>query len=190
MVKKILVVFDINGTLAHRLKNTSESHPAPSFIYSNTTVIPRPHLTHFLSSIDFVSVGIWTSMPKAWAEQFANKLFPKRVQVVMGGNWCSIGATRSKIKDLNVFFTSRHLNRESLWNATNTIIVDDSVSKGSANMDNMILIPVFNSRRKGEDINLLILLDWFLKHRERFEAGDDVRDILRTSPIEFIKSNK
>ncbi|KAL2914357.1 hypothetical protein HK105_206129 [Polyrhizophydium stewartii] len=212
-MRPLLVVFDLNGTLLQRLARSNEKTLArqnrflpeePDFGVRKSKVYLRPYtdtLFAQLGAMPDVSFGVWTSAQPENARPLARAalgaVFGSQA-FVLDRTHCKnapMGVASSKVvKDLSVIWNSPIFNPGGRWSETNTIIIDDSPGKSRKNPFNALFIPEFTyltptSRFSdpAKDIALFSLLMWL----RRLEASgfDDIREIVRTSPIYQISGN-
>lgn len=170
-----LIVLDIDGTLIHRIfnKKRRRKHIAqnPNFSIRNGLydIYKRPYLDDFLYFLfDRYRVAIWGDAVQWNVDSMTEKLF--------GTNW-----------QLEFVFSTDHMiNRDfksidaitklsnGKWNHTNTIIIDDNISRIYKNSrTNTISIPRYYIQHADWDCTLMLLMK-FLKNID-IEKKRDVR---------------
>jgi len=135
---KPLLVLDLNGVLCHRIRKTREDmyphlvyRPSPVCVAS-TRIVPRTNLVHFLTFLDtHFTLAVWTSAKGKTAKQLVSLLIPdkisKKLLFIWAQNQCNIvpaGVESIFVKNLEKAWSSF-----PLWNASNTLLMDDSPDK-------------------------------------------------------------
>ena len=152
-----LLVLDINGILCHRIR-THREPPHVSYRPSlgtvvKTPVIPRPQLVSFLQYLQqHFCVAIWTSAKAKTANLLIQKLLPthisQRLLFCWGQDKCRAKTCLADVvweKDLASVW-----KEYPLWNAHNTLLVDDSPEK-CIQRTNAIHPPSLNGQEGGGD---------------------------------------
>lgn len=120
---KILVVFDLNGTLITRL-NAKEyrvfkkaNSIAPDFTVNKSKVFKRPHWDKFLEALmklPHIEVAVWTSAQPNNAVPLTEKLFGKyvnRLQFILDRSHCEDAPMGVKVdtavKNLELVFDTK-----------------------------------------------------------------------------------
>jgi NLI interacting factor-like phosphatase len=186
----VLIIFDINGTLLERIKNSKDLAYASKskWQYENFGIYTRPYAREMLEELRAFGYkfGLWTTMNQSFAVTVGQKFItpPFKMEFTIGGHFCKrVG--NAKVKDLSVIFNDLRIDRTERWADHNTILVDDTKEKGRMNADNMIVIPTFDSRKDPLDLKLVVLLEYFKAHWSKFEQGQDVRSVLKDNPIDW-----
>ncbi|KAI5293399.1 hypothetical protein KEM52_005583 [Ascosphaera acerosa] len=166
--RPLLVILDMNGTLLHRKKKTN-----------NATC--RPNLHAFMDSLLQTHRGmIWTStMPENTTSLLAT-IFPptKRRQFV--DVWARDRLRLSQrdytnkvqvYKNLDWVWQDRVVRKSGSWDQSNTVLVDDSRTKGASHPYNLLEIPEFVARRGGAAAAAA--------SEDAFDEGEALRTVLR-----------
>jgi hypothetical protein len=179
-VSKILVVFDINGTLLTRIKKF-QVNPESSHLISGT-ICMRPHATELAEFLNEnnIDYAFWTTQGEKKAEEafeclkqfgFINSKF----------SWKSDMCVKRCIKDLRVV-------QENFpeYNKNNIIIVDDSDHK-IVDKDRFIKITSFNIYNLANDDGLIILHDYIKRLFKSLNQKnfDDCCLFMRKNPFSF-----
>lgn len=170
---KILVLFDLNGTLIDRSKERNK--------YGKQIYKIRPGwktLVNYLSKSQLFCVGLWTSAMRHNMIHIVNKLLGNRriACFLHRGNVClkdEMGKEEwSTVKDLRFIWKKSG----DYWNERNTIIVDDTPSKVRLQPENAIRIPsckgklcVNVSETKCTELQTMIYKSEVLKDNALFE---------------------
>ena len=164
--QRLLVVLDLNGTLLERKRTLQNRWKRSSVITA------RPGLTDFLRyCLDNHSVMIWSSARPANVETMCNKIFSEQDLTKLVGMWgrdrldLSSAEYNDKVqvyKRLEKVWTdkciqSQHPEPTGVWSQMNTVLVDDSVLKGSSQPYNLIEVPEFEKKNWTEELEDMIL---------------------------------
>lgn len=164
-----LLILDVNGILCHRVRKSRDTYD-PTALYrpdigvvANTPIIARPLLQEFLSFLQqhFV-LAIWTSAKKKTATQLINRLVPptisSRFLFVWAQHDCHVQSVpqdqAATTHPRDILFEkdlSKVWKAYPLWNAMNTLLMDDSPEKCSAVKHNAVHPPPLNGRVLGGD---------------------------------------
>lgn len=145
--QRLLLVLDLNGTLLYRTHGASMYHP-------------RPFLPEFLAyCLTNHSLLVWSSATPPNVSAICAKLFHPCDRSTLLGEWArdTLGLTSEQYASRvqvykrldriwdNPDLSSTHpLAREgSKWSQANTILIDDSAMKASAQPYNLVQIPEF-----------------------------------------------
>lgn len=154
--QRLLLVLDLNGTLLHR--------PSASSNY-----LPRPFLAPFLAyCLANHSVLIWSSASPENVSAMCAKLFQPRDRRTLLGEWGrdTLGLTpeqyTSKVqvyKRLDQIWHNPRLSAShplalqgQRWGQENTLLIDDSPMKATAQPYNLLRIPEFNKNTTEIDV--------------------------------------
>jgi hypothetical protein len=182
----LLVVIDLNGTLLFR---PSRKQP--------TKFTERPNTRQFLRyCIETFTVVIWSSAKPENVQNMCNAILTPnlRKQVVAIWGRDKFGLTRSDYetrvqcyKRLSKLWSDETIARShplwaagGRWNQTNTVLVDDSLEKGSSEPFNLIEIPEFVGDEK-EIGEFLPQVHDYLNH---LSMHSNVSACLRARPFE------
>ena len=196
--REILIVFDLNGTLLFRVKNSSEKKKAMlanwysphDFSVNGTKVYRRQHLHTLMETISTnndYQYAVWTSAEPKNAVKLAEKLFAgysKQPLFVFDRTHCTNAIkgekTSNVFKNLELIFKSKRLSKTWRWSEKNTILVEDTSTKALMHPNNLYLIPSFNviDRDPAGDNALEQLARW-LKHLSSLEVVPDVREAIK-----------
>ena len=188
----ILVIFDINGTLLQRIKYSKDLEFAKKadWQYDSFGIYTRPYAKEMLAEFGALGFkfGLWTTMNQSFAVNVGQRFAPLEMEFTIGGHFCTrVG--NAKVKDLHTVYTDSRISRSEVWSDCNTILVDDTKEKGRMNAENMIVIPTFDTKKDALDWKLVILLEYFKTHWEKFENCTDVRVVLKEHPIDWTNNN-
>ena len=165
-----LLVLDLNGILCHRIRPQppTGAHPAlyrPVLDHvANTPIIPRPDLASFLEFLDqHFCLALWTSAKRKTATALVRALvtpqIAQRLLFVWGQDRCrrdkKAGVHGPPItvfeKDLALVW-----KEYPLWNAENTLLMDDSPDKCLSWQDNAVHPPPLNGRATSRATTMLL----------------------------------
>ena len=141
-----LLVLDLNGILCHRSRNHREPPGVvlrpPIGNVARTPVIPRGDLADLLGLLDrYFCLAVWTSAQRKTARILLDMLVPRPIQqrllFVWTQNECHSQFTNNNnnnnAHDYNDIIFEKHLPKIwkafPLWNANNTLLIDDSPDK-------------------------------------------------------------
>jgi hypothetical protein len=153
-----LLVLDLNGILCHRVRRhkqqptettgstttvtDGEYRPQLGPKVAHTPIIPRPNVTSFLEYLDqHFCLAIWTSAKTKTAKKIIALLIPEpireRLLFVWAQSQCEVddsstipkSETETIEKDVYRKNLSSVWQKYPLWNADNTLIMDDSPEK-------------------------------------------------------------
>ena len=166
---KILIVFDINGTLVTRIKKNL--HILSNLV--NGSICVRPHanqLAKFLNEKN-IDYGFWTTQSDSKADSSFNAL-----QKFGFSNakflWKSDKCVNNYIKDLSV--VAKHYPE---YNPNNIIIVDDSEHK-IKDKDRFIKVTTFHMFNIQSDNEMIILHDYLNHLFEKLNNNREYDDCL------------
>lgn len=186
-MNRYLIVFDLNGTLLDRLSDAqrlrlwrdSYSHMKPSFSSVRVPFFLRPgfvqcfgaqrdiRLKKLLETFPEQTVfGVWTSATERRIAVVLPKVFDARQpSFVWYRDKCVVSETNHKdaLKDLTKLWLDPIINSDQEFNATNTILVDDSIIKCREQPLNLLLIPEYSVTQPeaSMDTTLIRLSDYF-----------------------------
>jgi hypothetical protein len=159
-----LLILDINGVLCHRVRRRPNQDPLIMSRYrsplgpniSQTPIIPRPDLLHFLEYLDqHFCLAIWTSAKAKTAKKLVDLLIPKlikdRLLFVWSQGHCLVDESPSTpksketscVKDLELVW-----QKFPLWNRYNTILIDDTPEKCTRWKENALHPPPLHGRKQ------------------------------------------
>jgi hypothetical protein len=156
MTTQLLVILDLNGTLAD-IKNKPYSGIKPDFVIHSKFVYKRPYLDEFLEflfSTDRLQIGVWTSCIPKNAKAISDRVFKdeyrNHLQFLFTRDHCQKipGPGFRTTKDLQMVW-----NLGKGWNQENTFILDDSSEKLQYQPNNLILVKPFQAGK--EDVELI-----------------------------------
>ncbi|KAI4204382.1 MAG: hypothetical protein LQ350_001138 [Teloschistes chrysophthalmus] len=150
----LLLVLDLNGTLLYR--------PRASSNYT-----PRPSLSLFLAHcVSSYSVLVWSSATPFNVTSICSKIFTPKQQDLLLGIWArdtlelNKGQYAAKVqvyKSLSRVWQDQRVQRAhpefakgGKWGQKNTLLLDDSALKASAQPHNAVVLPEFT--RKAEEV--------------------------------------
>lgn len=181
--QSLLLILDLNGTLLMR-RRASRSYT------------PRPSLGRFLSyCFNHHSVLIWSSATPTNVEAICRKVFSKEQRRNLLGEWGrdTLGLTPVQYKGhvqvykkLDRVWNSQALNsmhpdseKGIKWDQRNTVLIDDSALKGSAQPHNLVHIPEF-TKDKADSGDVLQQIVAYL---EELQMYDDVSNFISQTPF-------
>ncbi|KAI8808409.1 hypothetical protein BJ742DRAFT_772080 [Cladochytrium replicatum] len=209
--RQVLIVLDLNGTLIDRvdqkgrklLKNNHLAPSKPDHVLNKNYVYMRPYLDSFLDSVFArFHVAAWTSALQKNAEPLADLVFGEyasKLEFVWDRSKCDFPKESSAndygtLKDLRKVWDDRAFNKK--WAPGNTIIVDDTSSKGSLNKNNALTLPtymvtspphIFNSDNDTTLLSVLMYLERLADAAPQKLDDNlrkwDVRDYLRANQL-------
>ncbi|OAJ41702.1 hypothetical protein, variant [Batrachochytrium dendrobatidis JEL423] len=209
---KLLIVFDLNGTLLERLssKEVKDIRSKCSFLpessnykYRSKWCFLRPHLNELIRFVvqqPHITIGVWTSAEAPNAQRLTELTFGpafKHVSFVMDRSYCDHAPTGVKshnlLKDVSKIWSDETLNPNGVWSNKNTILIDDSPRKFRHSKLNAIGIPTFTFVSRSQllvdpnnDNSLILLVEWLRKIPYR--NCDNIQEIIKAYPI-FEKTN-
>lgn len=155
----------------------------------------RPHwddLLQTMSDSPHISVAVWTSAHLKNAEQMCGALFEEvtPLQFLLDRSHCENAPMGIKVdtvvKNLELIFDSEDLSDNGRWNSTNTILVDDSISKARKTPRNLLHILKFDVENtkvdSNQDTELKRLSEWLRLLKDQPDDAD-VRKIIETNPL-------
>lgn len=154
--KNLLIVLDLNGTLLYR----------PDRVRRSTHFVRRPGSVRLLEYLfENHTVMVYTSAKPENASVMVQKMLTKKQRRQVAAIWArdKLGLTRAQYyekvqvyKRLEPIWNDpdiRNLSSDADgWNQTNTIIIDDSHLKATAQPHNLVLVPEFNATTLGKDV--------------------------------------
>ncbi|GAN08156.1 NLI interacting factor family phosphatase [Mucor ambiguus] len=172
--KKQLLILDLNGTLISRIKCRARSGRA---FYA------RPHYQAFLDFIfKHFEVMVWSSARQQNVEKMCH-IFTKPLKLVWSRNHLKLSQHQfdsnvDTIKDLDIVW--EYFSNE--YNATNTIVLDDSPSKLAHQPYNLIHIRTFNHEeiREGFTDNELLKV---IRYLDNVRCHSNVANYVRNEPF-------
>jgi hypothetical protein len=172
-VVKQLLILDLNGALVHRPDRRNLQK-----------VIPRPFLDPFLEYIfDTFEVMVWSSARPDNVKLMCDIVLGKTYNPTLLAKWSrdNFGLTPAEYaqnvqvyKQLTRVWADEKLcGKPSLWGQHNTILLDDTALKASAEPHNLIEIPEFKATPKqmaSDDLREVAGYLDELKHQENVSA--------------------
>lgn len=182
MAKKLLML-DLDETLVHtRLlpRDTITQDPSKHYFkdeYDNYEIILRPHFKHFLiEASKYYTIGVWSANARRYINLIIS-LFPDDFKPVF-----VLDSTRCIVKVITMCneFSSETITikplkkiwrlKNSVYNRSNTVVVDNTSSTFVRNYGNAIRIKDFIGQ--DDDSELLRILELLI----RVANKEDVRD--------------
>jgi hypothetical protein len=157
---KMLLVMDINGTIAHYTWKRPSGVAASRV--GDKWLVPRPHLDSFLDALERRgwAFAVWTCSQRKRAVPAAEHLLQGRnIEFVFGQEDC---VRNGRIKDLRQVWNNPEL-RDRGWNQHNTIVIDDSPSKLSYQPKNLVVVSSFDSNMLTSDRGLIDTLEYLIE---------------------------
>jgi len=185
----LLLILDLNGTLLHRTTRTSYH--------------PRPHLHHFLTyAFTHHSLLIWSSAMPENVTGVCAHLFTPAQRAMLLGEWGrdTLGLTPKQYaqrvqvyKRLDRIWKEKSLQTShpgfkvgGRWGQHNTLLIDDSVKKASAQPFNHVEVPEFVRGAAGEDGRSSVLAQ-VVGYLEEARRWGDVSGFVRGKRFEVGK---
>ncbi|MCJ1390762.1 hypothetical protein MMC18_003623 [Xylographa bjoerkii] len=180
----LLLVLDINGTLLYRRKRTDIIHP-------------RPSLADFLNyCLDNHSVLVWSSAQPENVNMMCSKIFSKtkrsRIIAEWGRDTLELSASdyyqKTQVyKRLDRIWESESVQKHhprydqgGRWSQKNTVLIDDSMLKASAQPFNHIEVPEFELKDgKASDGDGTEVLGQVVAYLEELRQWEDVSSFMR-----------
>lgn len=161
IVVRPLLVLDLNGILCHRVRQTVDNDSStrnyrPSLGWvAGTPIVPRPDLESILTYWDaHFCMAVWTSAKPKTATQLIQLLFPTDIANRLLFLWTQ-QQCESKVADGNEHVFEKNLQKVwtqyPLWNAHNTLLVDDSPEKCAVWNDNALHPPSLHGLERSQN---------------------------------------
>jgi hypothetical protein len=185
--ERLLVILDLNGTLIFR---PNRNHP--------TRLVSRPFLKPFLRYLfDNFSVIVWSSARPENVKVIVENVLDKDLRSMLVACLArdSFGLSSEHYtqnvqvyKDLNIIWNREEIQRQipdyefgKRFGQHNTILIDDSVLKASAQPHNLLLIPEFAASKEDMKSDVLREVAGYL---EVLKMQWDVSKFMRKEPFE------
>lgn len=173
--KKQLLILDLNGTLISRMKCGKTKAKKPFYA--------RPHYQAFLDFIfKHFEVMVWSSARQQNVERMCH-IFTEPLKLVWSRSHLQLSqqqfhSNTDTIKDLDIVW--KHFLNE--YNATNTIVIDDSPSKLVLQPYNLIHIRTFNYEEihEGYTDNELLKV---MKYLDTVRLHSNIANHVRSEPF-------
>ncbi|KAL8652249.1 MAG: hypothetical protein Q9210_002790 [Variospora velana] len=180
----LLLVLDLNGTLLYRPKASSQHKPRPAL---------QLFLIHCISNYKLL---IWSSATPHNVTTICSNLFTPTERKLLLGEWArdtldlspqQYAAKVQVYKRLDrIWNTDRiqlahpHFATGGRWSQKNTLLLDDSVLKASAQPHNAVVVPEFvrEGDRDGAEV-----LGQVVSYLEMAATYDDVSSFVRKQPF-------
>ncbi|KAL8791403.1 MAG: hypothetical protein Q9213_000019 [Squamulea squamosa] len=183
----LLVVLDLNGTLLYRPKASSSYQP-------------RPSLSSFLSHvISNYKVLIWSSAKPQNVTGICSQIFTKAQRKLLLGEWArdtldltpaQYSAKVQVYKRLDRIWSIDRIQRThpdfqkgQRWGQWNTLLLDDSVLKSSAQPYNAVVVPEFTKDGVTEEVGGTEVLGQVMAYLETARMWDNVSSFVRKHPF-------
>ncbi|KAL8772576.1 MAG: hypothetical protein Q9209_002237 [Squamulea sp. 1 TL-2023] len=183
----LLLVLDLNGTLLYR--------PKASSAYK-----PRPSLSSFLSHvISNYKVLIWSSAKSQNVTGICSQIFTKAQRKLLLGEWArdtldltpaQYSAKVQVYKRLDRIWSTDRIQRThpdfqngQRWGQWNTLLLDDSVLKSSAQPYNAVVVPEFTKNGVTEEVDGTEVLGQVVAYLETARMWDNVSSFVRKHPF-------
>lgn len=154
-----LLVLDLNGILCHRIRSPPQDarryFRPPITRVAGTPIVPRPDLVDILTRLDsHFCLAVWTSAKSKTARKLVAALFPPAIAARLLFVWAQHdcdSAVETAIAE-EVAESEKCFEKDlgkvwkefPLWNASNTLLVDDSPDKCVAWSQNALHPPPIN----------------------------------------------
>ncbi|KAI9786878.1 MAG: hypothetical protein M1839_005109 [Geoglossum umbratile] len=188
--RNMLLILDLNGTLLYR-KNRSKPH----------NIVTRPHTGEFLQYLlSKFSVMIWSSATPASVAVMCGKLFSTEQRRLLVAEWGrdKLGLTPEQysqkvqvykqlgsVWDSDVAASHPEYSTGGRWDQSNTVLLDDSALKASAQPYNHISVPEFIGDREPEDRRSAF--NQVMGYLEAITLQQDVSSYIRRVPFSVAK---
>ncbi|KAI4155419.1 MAG: hypothetical protein L6R39_001235 [Caloplaca ligustica] len=184
----LLLILDLNGTLLYRPKASYHHQPRPSL---------EPFLKHCISKY---KVLIWSSATPTNVTTICSKIFAPAERRLLLGEWGrdTLGLTPEQYaakvqvyKRLDRLWNMDGIQRAhpdyasgGRWSQKNTLLLDDSVLKASAQPYNAVIVPEFTKAdSKLRDPGGPDVLAQVIAYLETARVHDDVSSFARERPF-------
>ena len=185
--QRLLLVLDLNGTLLHRSR-------------ASQNYIPRPCLHEFLQyAFANHSLLVWSSAQPFNVKGICARLFSQDQREMLLGEWGrdTLGLTSTQYKErvqvykrLDSIWDNENLQRlhpgselGEKWGQHNTVLIDDSVLKATAQPFNHVKVPEFvrgGSEKEGRGRNVLGQVVGYLEEARKWS---DISGFVRRRPF-------
>ena len=185
--QRLLLVLDLNGTLLHRSR-------------ASQNYVPRPCLHEFLQyAFANHSLLVWSSAQPFNVRGICSRLFSQDQREMLLGEWGrdTLGLTSAQYKKKTQIYKrlDRIWDNENLqclhpnsglgarWGQHNTVLIDDSVLKASAQPFNHVKVPEFvrgGSEKEGRGRNVLGQVVGYLEEARKWS---DISGFVRRQPF-------
>ncbi|KAL8843103.1 MAG: hypothetical protein Q9170_000233 [Blastenia crenularia] len=183
----LLLVLDLNGTLLYRPKASSAYKPRPSL---------EPFLAHCISNY---KVLVWSSATSPNVTAVCSKIFSPEQRTLLLGEWArdtldltprQYRAPVQVYKRLDRIWGTNRVQRAhpghpygGRWSQKNTLLLDDSVLKASAQPYNAVVVPGFlkgsgEQREDGKEV-----LGQVVAYLEEARKFDDMSSFAKRQPF-------
>jgi len=170
-----LIVFDIDSTLFDSIEKEKEKDVSTKADHKlihggiNYKLYSRPHLEKFMHFCqrNFKKIALWTHADQLWLKKFVDNILPNDIELLFkydrshGEDKVIGNKGEIKIKPLKKIYAEF-----PEYNASNTIIIEDTEDNCLDNLKNCIIVPEFSVLKhdKGDsDIVLPLLAKYLLK---------------------------
>ena len=185
--QRLLLVLDLNGTLLHRSR-------------ASQNYTPRPCLHNFLQyAFANHSLLVWSSAQPFNVRGVCTRLFPRDQRELLLGEWGrdTLGLTSTQYKErvqvykrLDRIWDNENLQRlhpdsrlGKRWGQHNTVLIDDSVLKATAQPFNHVEVPSYvrgGSEKEGHGRNVLGQVVGYLEEARKWS---DLSGFVRRRPF-------
>ncbi|KAL8914090.1 MAG: hypothetical protein Q9171_001206 [Xanthocarpia ochracea] len=183
----LLLVLDLNGTLLYRPKASSAYKPRPSL---------QSFLSHCISNY---KVLIWSSATPQNVTGICSQIFTRNQRKLLLGEWArdTLDLTAlqysSKVqvyKRLDRIWNKERIQRAhpdfkngQRWGQWNTLLLDDSVLKSSAQPYNAVVVPEFTKQGIVDEGGGIEVLGQVVAYLETAKVFDNVSSFVRSHPF-------
>ncbi|KAL8847409.1 MAG: hypothetical protein Q9221_007555 [Calogaya cf. arnoldii] len=184
----LLLVLDLNGTLLYRPKASSAYRPRPSL---------ESFLSHCVSNY---KVLVWSSATPQNVTGICSRIFTSKQRKLLLGEWgrdtLNLTALQysSKVqvyKRLDRVWNLDRIQRThpgfqmgQRWGQWNTLLLDDSVLKSSAQPYNAVVVPEFTKKGVTEEVGGSEVLAQVVAYLETARTFDNVSSFVRDNPFQ------
>ncbi|KAL8669874.1 MAG: hypothetical protein Q9168_005562 [Polycauliona sp. 1 TL-2023] len=184
----LLVVLDLNGTLLYRPKASSAYKPRPSL---------ESFLAHCMSNYKIL---VWSSATPHNVTTICSRIFTAKQRKLLLGEWArdtlDLTATQYSSKVQVYKRLDRIWNRDRIqqthpdfhegqrWGQWNTLLLDDSVLKSSAQPYNAVVVPEFTKTGVDEEMGRAEVLGQVVAYLETARTFDNVSSFVRGKPFQ------
>ena len=183
----LLLVLDLNGTLLFRPRSSTGYQPRPSLL---------PFLAHCITNY---KVLVWSSATPHNVTAICSKIFTPEQRKLLLGEWGrdTLGLTQQQYnakvqvyKRLDRIWSMDRIQRShpgcvdgGRWSQKNTLLLDDSALKASAQPYNAVVVPEFVKGGGAEQTDGIEVLGQVLAYLETAKTFEDVSSFARVHPF-------
>lgn len=187
--QRLLLVLDLNGTLLYRFR-------------ASQNYTPRPCLPEFLEyAFANHSLLVWSSAQPYNVKSVCARIFSRSQRAILLGEWGrdTLGLTSAQYKERvqvykrldriwgneNLQHSHPDFERGERWGQHNTVLIDDSALKASAQPFNHVEVPEFVRGASEKDGDGRDVLGQVVGYLEEARKWSDVSGFVRHGPFEL-----